>query len=518
MPSPISFGRFSPVQDFNTSINSPTPPLKRREFLHTGARIVAGLGIGGRSAFAVDPPPSFKGKADAVIMIYLPGGVAQQDTWDPKTHTPFVRGMKGSDLLCTCPTIRTSVDQISLGAGMEQIAGIMHHGALIRSLESSARFGASHVKAQFYAMTGYLEPVGLKPPSLGSVVARSLGGRNPQVPSYIYIGADANPGSNGDKQKAAEFTGPGFYGNAYAPFRVTDPSVGLETLNALASVGVDRLDRRLAYLAAISQANGSPDATAANYLKVIEDARKLMDSPVKQAFAYAVEESADTVRAYEPAIARNALRDKSYDYYKRFGHGLLLARRLVECGARFVQVELQYDPFKGFDMHEDGAARMVEMKKQIDGPIAQLIRDLHQRGLLERTLVVIESEFGRTIATDPAQQIAGKAGTEVIGSAESHDGTGLVIENEKQYGFHGHFSTNHTVALFGGAVRGGTVFGKTAERHPMLPVENPVTLSDIHATIYKALGIPADHHYVTEGRPFYVTKDGLGKPIDAVLA
>ncbi len=86
------------------------------------------------------------------------------------------------------------------------------------------------------------------------------------------------------------------------------------------------------------------------------------------------------------------------------------------------------------------------------------------------------------------------------------------------YGHHGHFSTNHTVVLFGGAVKGGMVYGKTADRHPMVPVENPVELYDIHATIYKALGIPADHSYVTEGRPFYVTKDGKGKAIDAVLA
>jgi arylsulfatase A-like enzyme len=169
-------------------------------------------------------------------------------------------------------------------------------------------------------------------------------------------------------------------------------------------------------------------------------------------------------------------------------------------------------------MHEDGAARMVEMKKQIDGPIAQLLRDLKQRGLLDRTLVVIESEFGRTIASDPAQQIDGKAGTEAIGATEEHDGTKLVIDSEKMYGFHGHFSTNHTVVLLGGGIRGGTVHGKTADRHPMLPVENPVELPDVHATIYKALGIPADHSYLTEGRPFYVTKDGKGKAINAVLA
>jgi len=489
--------------------------FSRRQFLKTGGGVAGALALGARAG---DAAKTFHGRAEAVIMIYLPGGVAQQDTWDPKAHTPFTRGMKGRDLLSTCRTIRTAADPISLGEGLEQIAAFMNHGALIRSLKTSARFGASHVKAQFYAMTGYLEPVGLKPPSLGSVVARTLGPRDTNVPPYIYIGADANPGSNVDKQKAAEFTGPGFYGSAYAPFRVTDPSQGLETLHALATVGVARLDRRLAYLAGLTRAAGPSGDTTSHYLKVIEDARRMMDSPVKKAFAYAKEESAETIRAYEPRVKLDSLRDKSYNFYTRFGHGLLLARRLVEFGARFVQVELQYDPFKGFDMHEDGAARMAEMKQQIDGPIAQLLRDLQQRGLLERTLVVIESEFGRTIASDPATQIDGKAGTEAIGAAEDHDGTRLVIDNEKQYGFHGHFSTNHTVVLFGGAVRGGTVFGRTADRHPMVPVENPVELPDIHATIYKALGIPADHSYITEDRPFYVTKDGEGKAINEVLA
>lgn len=493
------------------------PRTTRRDFLRTAAALTAGAGSV-PFASAAEASPKFEGRANSVIFIYLPGGVSQQDTWDPKTFTPFTRGMRGSDLLSTCRAIRTAADPVSLGEGMEEIAAFMDHAALIRSLKTTARFGASHVKAQFYAMTGYLEPVGLKPPSLGSIVARSLGPRAANVPPYIYIGADADPGSNVDKQKAAEFTGPGFYGSDYAPFRITDPSQGLETLHALATIGERRLDRKLAYLSALSKAAGQDTSAAGHYLKVIEDARRMMDSPVKKAFAYSKEELSETINAYEPRVPGASLIDKSYNFYTRFGHSLLLARRLVEVGARFVQVELQYDPFKGFDTHENGAARMAEMKKQIDGPIAQLLRDLKQRGLLERTLVVIESEFGRTIASDPAQQIDGKAGTEAIGAAEEHDGSKLVIDNSNIYGFHGHFSTNHTVVLLGGAVRGGTVYGRTADRHPMLPVESPVTLSDVHATIFKALGIPADHSYLTEGRPFYVTQDGKGKPVSAVLA
>jgi arylsulfatase A-like enzyme len=204
--------------------------------------------------------------------------------------------------------------------------------------------------------------------------------------------------------------------------------------------------------------------------------------------------------------------DKSYFYGNRFGQGLLLARRLVEAGARFIQVEYQYGPFKGFDMHESGQSRMVEMKKQIDRPIAQLIRELDERGLLDRTLVMISTEFGRTIASAPA------AGQEPDGFAERNTGKNLVIENEKMYGFHGHFSTCNTMLFFGGGFKKGFAYGKTADEHPMLAVENPVQHIDALATMYKALGIPADANYVTEGRPFYVTNNGKGQAVDAMLA
>ena len=157
----------------------------------------------------------------------------------------------------------------------------------------------------------------------------------------------------------------------------------------------------------------------------MEDARAMMDSPVRRAFDYAKDEKPETLKAYEPEVGANDLLDKTYYYGNRFGRGLLLARRLVESGARYIQVEYQYGAFKGFDMHESGRTRMIEMKRQVDRPIAQLIKDLDERGLLDRTLVMISTEFGRTIASDPA------AGKEPDGFAERHTGEKLVIENEK---------------------------------------------------------------------------------------
>jgi len=491
--------------------------ISRRNFLQTGVAAAAGLGLPHYS-FA-EPTAAAKEiaklvpKADAMIHIWLPGGIAQTDTWDPKKYTPFTTGMKGSELFGTCESIPTSADGIFLGKGLENIASVMDKGTILRSLTNETKFGAIHLKAQYYMMTGYLFPTGVKTPSLGAAVARTLGRRHPQIPAYIYIGRDIDT-SDEEKLFISEYIGPGFYGVNHAPFMIPDPARGLSTLNAVAGMKMDQLDRRQEFLRAITGLT-EPELQSANkvkdYMKVMEDARAMMDSPVKKAFDYLKEEKPETVKAYEAEVAADQLLDKTYYYGNRFGHGLLLARRLVEAGARYIQVEYQYGPFKGFDMHENGQRRMVEMKRQIDRPIGQLIRDLHERGLLDRTLVMISTEFGRTIASAPS------AGKEPDGFAERHTGEDLVLDSEKMYGFHGHFSSGNNLVFFGGGFKKGFVFGKTADHHPMVPVENPVRLEDVHATVYKALGIPADTSYVTEGRPFYVTKDGKGLPIDGLL-
>ncbi len=469
---------------------------------------------GAAGTAAAKPSQRPRAAADAVIFVWLPGGVAQADTWDPKEFTPFTAGMKGSQLLGTCESIPTTVDGLRVGAGLEQMASVMHHGTVLRSLASETKFGAVHLKAQYAMLTGYLFPVGVKAPSMGAAVARTLGPRHPQVPPYIYLGRDIDT-SDTEKQFISEAIGPGFYGPRHAPLMIPDPVRGLATLEAAAGMTRARLDRRLELLARV---HGMADkglrgsAKAEEYLRMMEQARKMMDSPVKQALDYANDERPATLAAYEPRITAEELKDKKYFFGRRFGHGLLVARRLVEAGARFVQVEYQYAAFKGFDTHEDGATRMVELKKQIDAPLAQLIRDLDERGLLERTLVVVASEFGRTIANQP------KAGVEPIGFAEQQSGDELVIENEKLYGFHGHFSSANTLLFFGGGFQRGLVYGRTADRHPMMPIEKPVYLTDVHATIYRALGIRPDTAYVTEGRPFHVTKDGKGQAIEGLLA
>ena len=489
--------------------------ITRRRFIQTTAAATAAAGLGAQAFGETDKAKAkLTPKADAMILIWLPGGMAQTDMWDPKKFTPYRAGMKGSELLGTCKPIPTSADGIFLGEGMEGIASQMKHGTILRSLTNDTKFGAVHLKAQYYMMTGYLFPAGVKVPSIGSVVARTLGRREKTVPPYIYIGRDIDT-SDDEKLFINEYLGPGFYGVNYAPFMIPDPAKGLETLSAVAGMNLDRLDKRQALLKQLTGMTARElrdSGKVQDYMKVMDEARAMMDSPVKKAFDFSGDEKPEIIAAYQPKITADQQLDKNYYNGNRFGNGLLLARRLVERGARFVQVEYQYGPFKGFDMHENGQKRMVEMKQQIDGPISQLIKDLDERGLLERTLVCIMTEFGRTIASDPS------AGREAEGFAERNTGEKLIIENEKMYGFHGHFSSCNCMTFFGGGFKKGFVYGKTANEHPMLAVEKPINLDDTRATIYKALGITADHHYVTEGRPFYVTKDGKGQAVDELLA
>jgi hypothetical protein len=490
--------------------------LDRRQFLKASAALTgAAMGLNALPAGAAadDDAAALPPKADAMVLIYLPGGIAQRDTWDVKRHTPFTPGMRGSELLGTCPVIPTAADGVRLGAGLEHLAKVMDRATVLTTLTNDVKFGALHLKAQYYLMTGYLFPAGFKAPSIGAVVARTRGRRDPNVPPYIYIGRDIDTSDN-ERLFISEYLGPGFYGVNHQPFMVPDPAAGLAALRAAAGMSTERLDRRQALLRSLARVSPQElrDAPkAAEYLKVMDDARAMMDSPVKRAFDFK-DERADVVEAYQPQIAAEQLRDPGYYFGNRFGNGLLLARRLVESGARFVQVELQYGPFKGFDQHESGAARMAEMKKQIDRPLARFITDLDERGLLERTLVVVMSEFGRTIASAPS------GGNEPDGFAERHTGADLVLANEAMYGFHGHFSTTSCMLMFGGGFKRGHVHGRTADEHPMIAVEDPVSMTDAHATIYKAMGIPPDTSYVTEGRPVYVTRDGKGKPVDAMLA
>ena len=185
----------------------------------------------------------------------------------------------------------------------------------------------------------------------------------------------------------------------------------------------------------------------------------------------------------------------------RFGLGCLLARRLCEVGARFIEVTTEYIPFLNWDTHENGHARLVGMKEMIDAPIAQLVRDLEERGMLA-------SEFSRDM------MVEGKPENGVKNQVEVPD----VINDPKHYGMHRHFTAAGSVLLFGGGMKRGHVHGITADERPCRTLKDPVIIPDLHATIYRALGIPANHGYDIEKRPFYVTADGKGQAVRSLFA
>lgn len=174
----------------------------------------------------------------------------------------------------------------------------------------------------------------------------------------------------------------------------------------------------------------------------------------------------------------------------RFARDLRLALRHASEGASFQLVEYAFEPFAGFDLHDHGASRMIELKRQIDRPIAELIRGLERRRLLDRTLVVVTSEFGRTVgpargvtAMDAALPAASGGGP----SAARH----VQLLTEADHGFHAHFHECNAALLFGAGVRRGVAWGRTSDRHPMIAAEDPVSWADWSATLRALRGLPA---------------------------
>ena len=228
-------------------------------------------------------------------------------------------------------------------------------------------------------------------------------------------------------------------------------------------------------------------------LRALENAHRLLSSPEAKVFDLGLE-SKETREAYGNT---------------RFGQGCLLARNLVEHGARFVEVTTEYVPFLHWDTHADGHSVMERMHREIDSPIARLILDLEERKLLDRTLVVIASEFSRDAL------IEGVPGSQAQDQSNAKSDT---LEEPKHYGLHRHFTGGTSVVMFGGGLKRGFVYGATADERPLVAIKNPVSISDLHATIFTAMGVSPKTMYEIEQRPFYATLDAKGVAIKDVFA
>ncbi|MCE9546858.1 MAG: DUF1501 domain-containing protein [Planctomycetia bacterium] len=476
--------------------------LDRRHFLRLAGMGLGALATGGitlRPAAAA--APKIQPTADAVIFVYMGGGQAAAETWDPKRYTPFTAGMKASEVYSTFPSIPTSADGVNISKYLSQMAKVMHHGAVVSSFKPGFMGVPIHVRHIFHLHTCYMPPQTVAAPSMGSIVARTLGPRHPDVPAFVDIGQRLEfPGLTAEIKTAHS---PGFLGSAYGPFAIPDPATAALAVRPPANMSKERFEERFRRLEALQQRRAAAQQTADKrdeLFTAVEGARRLIHSPA----AAALDLSLEPKESYE-----------AYDT-GRFGLGCLLARRLVESGVRFVEVAYEYDPFKNWDTHDNGHTRTVAMKNEIDRPLAQLIRDLHQRQLLSRTLVVVASEFSRAMLVEGVTDDPDPVRREYLNrtSVKVPD----TLADEKSYGLHRHFTGAGSLLMFGGGIRGGIRYGKTSDEPPFNIVEKPVTMPDLHATIYRALGIPADLSYEIEGRPFYVTPDGKGKAVRELFA
>lgn len=466
--------------------------ISRRRFMGTTA--AATLAALGGTEPKVLRATEGKATADTVIVLWMAGGMAQTETWDPKRYTPFEPGVRTDRVLSTFPSIDTAVDNIKISAGLENVARVMDRGALIRTFQGADLGFILHSRHQYHWHTGYIPPQPMAVPHLGSVIAKTLGPKNPTVPPFIAIGQNLEIGAESASVKA--FHTAGFLGTEYGPFLITDPADAAAAVRPPAELGDTRFrSRRRIYEQLLAEEpvyQYGGDFQRESLIRSMNAADRLLTSPSAKAFDLSLEPK------------------KSFDIYNtsRFGQGCLLARRLTEAGARYIEVTTEYIPFRYWDTHENGHERAAAMKKEIDMPVAQLILDLEERGLLNRTLVVIASEFGRDAITE------GKIGKEVKDQAHTPD----VMSQPKHYGMHRHFTAAGSVVLFGAGIKKGMVYGKTADERPCTTIENPVPVEDLHATLYHALGIPPAHAFIVEKRPVYVTKDGKGKPITDLFA
>lgn len=463
--------------------------ITRRDFIKgAGAMTLSALASRGANLWASEKFTPIAPTADRVILLWMAGGMAHTETFDPKPRGEFVKGMESRSLLSTFDTIDSSVDHIKLSKGLESIAQQMHEGAIIRSTVGPNLDAVLHTRHQFHWHTGYVPPQTVAAPHIGSMIARTLGPIREDVPAFVDTGQDLD-GDGADEIRA--FMTAGFLGLEYAPFRVPEPNTAMSALSLPEGMEAgrffkrDKLYRRVLDRSPVREYLS--DHQYESLLKANDSAHRLVSSAASKAFDIHLEKP-DVIKRYDTS---------------RFGRGCLLARRLVEAGVRFVEVSSGYVAFGNWDTHNNGHSRTIGLKQWIDVPVAQLISDLRERGLLDQTLVVIASEFSRTAGRNP-----GKDNKEVD----------IKIEDDRQYGLHRHFAQAGSVVMFGGGIKGGTVFGKTNDEFPCEAVENIVTVSDVHATIYRALGIPADLKYVIEERPFYVTDLGKGKPISEVFA
>jgi hypothetical protein len=419
----------------------------RRRFMSTAARTFLGVHLLPMfgPAIAAAPVTNPKAKAKHVIYLFMAGGMSHLDTFDPKP--------KKKDVMGKTETIATKADGVQLGHYLKKTAEVADKLCVINSMNSTQ---GAHEQGSYIMHTSYGMRGTIRHPSLGSWVLK-LGGRlHPELPGFVAI--DSSP----------DLTGGGFFGAKYAAAPVGSPEEGLRDCSRAPAVSPEDFERRLTLADKLNrQFHGRyPNADVKAYEELYREAVSLMNS--KDLKAFDLRQESESVRAlYGPG---------------RFAQGCMLARRLVEHGVRFVEVQLG-----GWDTHYDNFTGVEGRCREFDQAYAALITDLHARGKLDETLVVVATEFGRTPE----------------------------IKAEHQGG-RDHHPSAFSCVLAGGGVKGGMKHGLTDAAGSKVK-DGMVTVQDFNATIAHALGIPHEEILMSPTRRPFTIAD-KGKPVAAVFA
>ena len=422
--------------------------ISRRSFVERVAQTAFGLTVlpflpsqslraaESQAAASASPGGPGFGKAKAVIMLQLAGGLSQIDSFDPKTGASKGPG----------DAVKTKAG-FQVTSFLPETAKIADKITVIRSM--TAKVGV-HEPASYLMRTGFEKRGTIVHPTLGAWAQHYLGASHQTLPSSVCINRPSNHGN-------------GFFPATMSPLPILDPDEGLK--HAVSKAAAPTLEKRLALLSEMDRnfSDNVKDPSVAAYNDFYESTLRLMKGKDLECFDLD-KESADLRGKY----GKN-----------RFGQGCLLARRLVEGGVRYVEVVSG-----GWDMHKDIEGGMEDRGAEFDTAFAALIADLDSRGLLDSTMVVVATEFGRK---------------------PQFDGSGR-----------GHHPLVFSCVLAGGGAKRGYVHGSSDDTGGHVK-SDPVTVGDLHATVARACGLPIEKSVLSpSGRPF--TVGNKGKPVNGVFA
>jgi hypothetical protein len=424
--------------------------VTRRQFIASASSVAVAAAAPGLSLGSESGSAGPLGQAEHCIFIWLGGGASQIDTWDPKTKGDPKAGKAGSYY----DPIPTAIPDVQVCEHLHRCAPLLDRFAILRTVHHEVI--DEHARATNQVHTGRPTAGTIVYPSIGSAVLATRGPLTDRVPGYVLIGI---PNVT---------RGPGFLGAKYGYVYLTDTSVGPAGFARQPEITDSRQRRREALLDAMRTGRLDPAAMP----KLVAD----YDTAGRQAFAMA---GPQFMGLFDLAAEPAALRES---YGGEFGQRLLLSRRLVEGGVRFIEVShnLGFVNGTGWDTHNEGQLKQHLLIEELDKGLSALVTDLEARKLLDTTVIAVATEFGR-----PAQFDGG--------------------------GGRGHHAKCFSMVLAGGGLKTGRAIG-TSDELGMTPVADPISIPDFHATIHAALGTNPAEEFYDGARPVPLTDGGKAIP------